>query len=163
MTKGILAAVFVLMLVIAGGAYGHGGATNGKGGHAGGEHAFTFGAPGDPGKVVRTIEVEMNDGMKFVPDRIRVKRGETIRFRVRNVGAMKHEMVIGTLKELKAHAEMMRKFPEMEHADPNQVVVDPGKIGELVWHFTKSGNFDIGCLQPGHFEAGMVGTIRVKR
>lgn len=163
MTKRILAATFVLMLGIAGGAFGHGEATTGKRGSAGGEHAFTFGAPGDPGKVTRTIEVEMNDEMKFVPNQIRVKRGETIRFRVRNVGAMKHEMVIGTLEELKAHAELMRKFPEMEHADPNQVVVDPGKTGELVWHFTKSGAFDIGCLQPGHFEAGMVGKIWVKR
>ena len=70
---------------------------------------------------------------------------------------MKHEMVLGTIKELKAHAEMMRKFPEMVHADPNQVSVEPGKTGELVWQFTKAGTFDFACLVPGHFEAGMVG------
>jgi Cu/Ag efflux protein CusF len=55
----------------------------------------------------------------------------------------------------------MRKFPEMEHADPNQVSVGPGKTGELVWQFAKEGTFDFACLVPGHFEAGMVGKILV--
>jgi uncharacterized cupredoxin-like copper-binding protein len=72
-------------------------------------------------------------------------------------------MVLGTIEELKAHAEMMRKFPGMVHADPNQVSVKPGKTGELVWQFTKAGTFDFACLEPGHFEAGMVGKVRVGR
>jgi uncharacterized cupredoxin-like copper-binding protein len=92
-----------------------------------------------------------------------VKRGETIRFVARNTGKEKHEMVLGTIEELKKHAELMRKFPEMEHADPNQVTVDPGKTGELVWQFTKAGTFDFACLVPGHFEAGMFGKVRVNR
>jgi uncharacterized cupredoxin-like copper-binding protein len=101
--------------------------------------------------------------MRFKPDSIRVKRGETIRFIVRNTGKVKHEMVLGTIKELKEHAELMRKFPEMEHADPNQVSVEPGMSGELIWQFSKAGTFDFACLVPGHFEAGMVGNIRVSR
>lgn len=126
-------------------------------------HAAAIGKPGDPGKVTRSVEVEMNDAMRFKPDSIRVKRGETIRFVVRNTGKVKHEMVLGTIKELKEHAEMMRKFPEMKHADPNQVSVEPGKTGELIWRFTKAGTFDFACLVPGHFESGMVGKIRVGR
>jgi uncharacterized cupredoxin-like copper-binding protein len=126
-------------------------------------HAATLGKPGDPGKVSRSVDVEMSDAMRFKPAAIRVKRGETIRFIVRNTGRQKHEMVLGTIKELKEHAELMRKFPEMEHADPNQVSVEPGKTGELVWHFTKAGTFDFACLVPGHFEAGMVGKVRVSR
>jgi uncharacterized cupredoxin-like copper-binding protein len=126
-------------------------------------HAAALGKPGDPGKVTRSVEVEMNDTMRFRPDSIRVKRGETIRFLVRNAGKVKHEMVLGTIKELKEHAELMRKFPEMEHADPNQVGVDPGMTGELVWQFTRDGTFDFACLVPGHFEAGMVGKVRVSR
>jgi len=126
-------------------------------------HAAALGKPGDPGKVTRSVEVEMNDTMRFKPDSIRVKRGETIRFVVRNAGKVKHEMVLGTIKELKEHAELMRKFPEMEHADPNQVGVDPGMTGELVWQFTRDGTFDFACLVPGHFEAGMVGKVRVDR
>jgi uncharacterized cupredoxin-like copper-binding protein len=126
------------------------------------DHAAALGQPGAKGKASRTIEVDMNDTMRFVPDHVDVKRGETIRFIVRNSGKVKHEMVLGSPRELKAHAELMRKFPEMEHADPNQVSVDPGQTGELVWHFTKAGRFDFACLQPGHYEAGMTGKVAVK-
>lgn len=125
-------------------------------------HAAAIGRPGDASKVSRTIEVDMNDMMRFVPQRVDVKRGETVRFVVHNGGKVKHEMVLGSPKELQAHAALMRKFPEMEHADPNQVAVEPGKTGELVWQFTKAGKLGFACLQPGHFEAGMVGKVAVR-
>lgn len=92
-------------------------------------HTTAIGKPGNPAKVSRTIEVDMNDTMRFTPSHVQVRRGETIKFIVKNNGKIKHEMVLGSAKELKAHAELMRKFPEMEHADPNQVSVDPGKPG----------------------------------
>ena len=126
-------------------------------------HGAEIGKSGDPKKVSRTIEVAMGDDMRFKPASIEVKRGETIRFVVKNSGALEHEMVLGTRKELKEHAEMMRKHPEMEHDDPNAVSVEPGKTGTLIWQFTKTGTFDFACLVPGHFEAGMVGKIIVRR
>jgi uncharacterized cupredoxin-like copper-binding protein len=124
-------------------------------------NASTIGMPGNPRDVTRSIEVEMSDAMRFKPDSISVKRGETIRFIVRNTGNLEHEMVLGTIDELKEHAEMMRKSPEMEHDDPNMVSVEPGKTGELTWKFTRDGTIDFACLEPGHFEAGMVGKIVV--
>lgn len=124
-------------------------------------HASALGKPGDPKKVTRTVNVGMSDTMRFSPANIAAKRGETIRFVVKNDGKIKHEMVLGTLKELKEHAALMRKFPEMEHADPNQVSVEPGKTGELIWQFTNAGKFDFACLQPGHYEAGMAGNVTV--
>lgn len=127
----------------------------------GDSHASAFGNPGDSKKVSRTIEVGMNDTMRFSPADIVVKRGETIRFVVKNDGKVKHEMVLGSPKELKEHAALMRKFPEMEHADPNQVSVEPGKTGEMIWQFTRTGKVDFACLQPGHYEAGMTGKITV--
>lgn len=125
-------------------------------------HASALGKPGEAAKVTRTVKVDMNDKMRFSPGQINVKRGETVRFVVKNVGNLKHEMVLGSPKELSEHAEMMRKMPEMEHADENMVSVDPGKSGELIWQFTKPGKFDFACLQPGHFEAGMKGKVAVK-
>ena len=125
------------------------------------EHT-AFGQPGDPAKVSRSIAIDMNDTMRYNPARIGVKRGETIRFVVKNSGQLKHEVVLGTIKELREHAALMKKFPEMEHADPNQLAVEPGTTGELVWQFTKYGTFDFACLQPGHYEAGMHGKIAVK-
>ena len=134
-----------------------------EGGHSGdGGHAQGVGIPGDPQKVSRTINVVMSDDMQFTPARINAKRGETIKFVVRNAGKIKHEMIIGSMTELKEHAELMRKFPGMEHDEPNRVTLDPGKSGELVWQFTKAGTVDFACLQPGHFEAGMMGMVSVK-
>ncbi len=127
------------------------------------EHASALGKPGNPAKVTRTMTVDMNDNMRFTPAKITVNKGETIKFVVKNSGKIRHEMVLGSVKELKEHAAMMKKMPEMEHADENMVTVDPGKTGEMVWQFTKAGQFDFACLQPGHFEAGMRGKIIVKK
>ncbi|VVE07706.1 copper-binding protein [Pandoraea terrae] len=138
--------------------------------HADGQHAQHdhhaasdgIGEPGDAARVTRTIDVDMHDAMRFTPATITVKRGETIRFNVKNSGRVRHEMMLGTVSALREHAEMMRKMPQMEHAEPNAVTVDPGKRGEFVWHFTQAGEVPFACLEPGHFEAGMVGTIRVR-
>lgn len=126
------------------------------------EHDDAFGNPGDATTVSRTIKVEMTDTMRFIPAVISVRQGETIRFLVKNSGRLKHEMVLGTEKELLDHAELMKRFPEMEHVDPNQLSLDGGKTGELIWQFSRVGVFEFVCLQPGHFDAGMRGKIAVR-
>ena len=100
--------------------------------------------------------------MRFRPDSVQVKRGETIRFVVANTNELMHEMVIGTMQELKEHAELMKKHPGMEHDEPYMAHVAPGKSETIVWQFTKTGEFYYGCLLPGHFEAGMIGKIKVR-
>jgi uncharacterized cupredoxin-like copper-binding protein len=121
-----------------------------------------FGKAGDPQKVTRTVTFRMSDKMRFDPSRITVKQGETIRFVARNHGKMMHEMVFGTMQELKEHAEQMKKFPDMEHDEPYMTHVAPGKAGEIIWQFTKTGEFDFACLIAGHFDAGMVGKVIVR-
>ncbi len=120
-----------------------------------------FGRQGDPKKVTRTIRINMADTMRFTPGNITVKQGETVRFVVSNGGKVLHEMVIGTEGELKKHAEMMQKHPGMEHDEPYMAHVKPGAKEDIVWTFTKPGSYMYGCLIPGHFEAGMKGTIKV--
>jgi uncharacterized cupredoxin-like copper-binding protein len=122
----------------------------------------TFGREGDPAKATRTIRVDMSDAMRFTPADITVKRGETVKLVATNKGQVLHEMVLGTSDELKKHAEMMKKHPGMEHDEPHMAHVKPGKSGEIVWQFTKAGEFQFACLIPGHFEAGMVGKVTVK-
>ena len=124
-------------------------------------HESAAGKPGDSAKVTRTVLVEMHDNMRFTPSEVSVKAGETIRFFVINKGRIAHEMVIGSTAELDEHAEMMRKMPGMKHAEPNQITLDPGKRGGIVWTFDKAGTFAFACLVPGHKEAGMVGSISV--
>lgn len=145
------------------------------------EHAF--GRAGDPRKVARTLRIGMDDSMHFrvtaasrneaksdaradrarmKPGDIVVKRGDTVRFTVRNHGKVMHEMVIGTMQELQEHAELMRKHPGMEHDEAYMAHVAPGKQGEIVWQFTRPGEFYYACLVPGHMEAGMIAKITVQ-
>jgi uncharacterized cupredoxin-like copper-binding protein len=128
-------------------------------------HGLSAGQPGDRAKPARVVHVEMReeDGrMVLVPDRIEVRRGEQIRFMLRNAGHLEHEFVLATKEENRKHAEEMRKNPDMEHDDPNMARIAPQRSGELIWRFTRSGTFEFGCLIPGHYEAGMLGTIVVK-
>ena len=130
--------------------------------HADGQHGNdAIGQAGVAAKVTRTIKVGMTDAMRFNPSSIAVKRGETIRFVVKNRGQLSHEMVLGTDKELKEHYEVMKKNPEMEHAEENMVRVLPGKTGEILWQFTKAGKVSFACLHPGHYDAGMKGQVHV--
>lgn len=132
-----------------------------SGQHAGGHGGDAIGKPGVAAKATRTVRIDMTDAMRFTPARVAVKQGETVRFIVKNSGQLKHEMVLGTVQELKEHDEVMKKHPEMEHADENMVSVAPGQTGEIVWQFTRAGQVDFACLQPGHYDAGMKGAVRV--
>lgn len=132
---------------------------NHAGGHDGGADAI--GQVGRAAKVTRTITIDMSDAMRFSPSNITAKQGETIKFIVKNSGKLKHEMVLGTEKDLKAHYEVMKKQPEMEHADDNMVSVAPGQSGEIIWQFTKAGKVHFACLHPGHYDAGMKGAVAV--
>ena len=128
-------------------------------------HPLSAGQPGDPKKPARTVEVVMREAdgkMMFVPNRIEVRRGEQIRFVIRNAGELEHEFVLATKEENRKHAQEMQKNPDMEHEDPNMARVASRKAGEIVWRFTKRGTFEFGCLIPGHYEAGMFGTVIVK-
>lgn len=120
-----------------------------------------FGIAADPKRATRVVRIDMSDKMRFTPETITVKQGETVRFLVRNSGRVLHEMVIGTMDDLRVHAEEMKKHPNMEHDEPHMTHVAPGKTGEIGWRFSQAGTFYFGCLLPGHFEAGMIGKIVV--
>jgi uncharacterized cupredoxin-like copper-binding protein len=122
-----------------------------------------WGIAGETRDVKRTIEIAMSDEMRFSPSTIEVKQGETLRFLLRNNGKVLHEMVIGTARTLGEHAALMQKFPGMEHDEPHMAHVAPGRKGQLVWKFNRAGEFDFACLIPGHYQAGMVGKIKVSQ
>jgi uncharacterized cupredoxin-like copper-binding protein len=132
--------------------------------HGHGE-AFSAGEPGNPKKPARIVQVTMgeSDGkMLFVPARLEVRKGDQIKFVLRNDGELDHEFVLASTADNLKHAEEMKKNPGMAHEEPNGKEVAPKKTGEIVWKFTKAGEFEYACLIPGHREAGMVGTIVVK-
>ena len=121
-----------------------------------------WGIAGDAKQAKRTVVVTMTDDMRFKPDRLEIKQGETVRFVVKNAGKMMHEMVIGTRKELDEHAVLMIKFPNMEHDEPYMAHVDAGKQADIIWHFNRPGEFEFACLIAGHYQAGMRGKITVR-
>jgi len=120
-----------------------------------------WGIAGDAKKVSRSVAVSMDDTMRFTPDRLDVKQGETIRFVITNKGKLPHEMVIGSKKELDEHAAMMARSPGMAHEEPSMAHVAPGKSGDIVWTFNRAGSFNFACLIAGHYQAGMRGSISV--
>lgn len=122
-----------------------------------------IGVPGKASAKARLVEVSVGDEMRFTPAAIEVRRGETIRFVVRNRGRLKHEMVLGRIADLQAHAALMQKFPNMQHDEPNMVSIEPGASAEFRWQFSRAGVVDFACLVPGHYEAGMRGQVTVAR
>lgn len=120
-----------------------------------------WGIAGDAKSVQRTLRVTMSDKMRFTPDLLTVKQGETVRLVIKNQGQLLHELVIGTPQELDAHAALMVKFPDMQHDEPYMAHVPPGKSGALVWTFNRPGEFKFACLIAGHYQAGMTGQIIV--
>ncbi|PUE58553.1 hypothetical protein B9Z44_02420 [Limnohabitans curvus] len=148
-----LSALFLSGAAFAGG--------NHAGGHSHDNEETAIGKPGVVSKANRTVTVVMTDNMRYTPADIQVKQGETVRFIVKNNGQVKHELSLGTQKELLEHLEQMKKFPDMEHDEPSKVTLSPGQQGEIVWQFTKTGTVNFACLMPGHYEAGMKGAIKV--
>lgn len=150
-----------ILAISAGGAYA-------AGSHAGGHgdaEMMKVGMPGEASKVDRTIEVTMketDDGdMIFEPNMLDIKKGETIKFVIKNAGELEHEFVLDDHESNMKHKEAMAKMPEMEHDDPNAVRLIEGTDGEIIWTFANAGEFEFACLIPGHYEAGMKGDVTV--
>ena len=120
-----------------------------------------WGIAGDPERVSRSLEVVMTDDMRFTPPAVQVSEGETLRIVVRNAGQVMHELVIGDRESLEEHAELMLRFPNMEHDEPYMAHVPPGETAEIVWTFNRAGEFEFACLLPGHYQAGMFAKVTV--
>jgi uncharacterized cupredoxin-like copper-binding protein len=132
-------------------------------GHAAAQK-YAFGEPGKSNKAARTVKIAMTDGT-FEPAALEVKAGETIRFLVTDTGKLDHDFTLGDAATQQAHraemAEVAEERGEMQHDDPNAVMVKPGQTKALTWKFTRTGRLEFDCNVPGHYEAGMAGTISV--
>ena len=150
--------LLVASLITAGAAY-----AEGTGNHS--HDQMEVGQPGTEAEVARTIKVRMyetEDGeYLYEPRDLAIAAGETIRFEIVNDGENPHEFVLDTMPKNAEHMELMAKFPEMEHDDPNAVRLEPGEKGSIIWTFSNSGSFEFACLMPGHYEAGMRSPVTV--
>ncbi len=137
-------------------------------------------APKGQGRIVR---VEMTDNAYNLKN-LTVKAGETVRFIIVNKGTLLHEFNLNTATEHAEHRPMMAMMVDhgmitaekivdltmtmpdgskMSHTEPNSILLEPGKSGEISWKFSKSGTLEIACNVPGHSESGMVAPVVVTR
>ena len=130
-----------------------------------GDHAdgFAWGEPADGTEAERVIEIRMYDELRFEPSSIEVRAGETVTLRVRNEGKIVHDFTLGDEAVQAEHDADMAAggMAGMGHDEPNVMTVDPGKAGDLTWHFTAPGSIIYGCHIPGHYAAGMFGTLTI--
>lgn len=130
------------------------------------EDGMAVGKPAEAGPT-RTIKVVMKEDYEgdnvyiFDQKELTFAAGETVRLHIVNEGEEVHEFVMDTMEANAKHKELMAKFPEMEHDDPNAVRLEPGQEAEILWTFANSGTFEFACLLPGHYEAGMHGALIV--
>ena len=130
------------------------------------EHSeeYEFGDPMDASDEARVIEITANDDFTFSPESVSVTEGETVTFQVTNAGAIPHDFVLGDSEMQDEHeAEMAEMGDDMAmHDEPNAFVLEPGETMEMTWHMTESGEIIFGCHQPGHYVAGMLGTVAIE-
>jgi uncharacterized cupredoxin-like copper-binding protein len=132
------------------------------GAHAHG-HAQGHEQAGPATPAVRNVVIELDDSMRFTPANWQAQAGEQLRLVVVNKGKLQHELVVGQAAELQTHAQMMKDAaPGHHHHGDNSVSVAPGQTAELLWTFDKTGTWGMACFEPGHYEAGMKGSVEVK-
>ena len=140
-----------------------------------------IGEKGIPSEITRTITIKMHDNY-YEPAEINVKKDETIKFIVLNVGELVHEFNIATKEMHIKHQpkmmmlveneiilsdkvdkekmrEMAKKNPAMAHSHSNSLLLSPGEKGELVWKFSNKAKLEAACNVPGHYEVGMIAKI----
>jgi uncharacterized cupredoxin-like copper-binding protein len=125
---------------------------------------FAFGDPMEAADASRVIEISAEDDFTFDPASVVITEGETVTFRVTNVGAIPHDFVLGDAHMQDEHeAEMAEMSDDMAmHDEPNAFVLEPGETKEMTWHMTEGGEILFGCHQPGHYQAGMKGTVTIE-
>jgi uncharacterized cupredoxin-like copper-binding protein len=137
--------------------------------HAEGDHedeghtdGYEFGDPMEAADAARVIEIAAKDDFTFEPASITVAAGETVTFRVENVGVIPHDFTLGDSHLQEEHEAEMAKMSTDDmamHDEPNAFSLAPGETKEMTWHLTEGGEILFGCHTPGHYAAGMIGTI----
>ena len=134
--------------------------------------ANSAGRPGDPGKVVRTVQIVASE-IKYDVKHLSFRVGDTVKFVLVNKGEQDHELTIGDSAYQLHHRKEMAEVAATpsgttggmgshHHHDGTAISAKPGETKELVWQFTTAGSFEFDCNIPGHAEAGMAGTITVR-
>lgn len=134
-------------------------------------------APAARAAAPRVVEITGNDQMKYSVASITAKPGETLTLRLKNVGKlpkaiMGHNVVVlvkgADAKAFATAAATARDTDYIPAAKKDQIlaatkIVGPGETAEITFTVPKApGDYTYLCTFPGHFLAGMTGTLTVK-
>ena len=142
-----------------------------------------IGSKGKIEDVSRTIQVKMYDNY-YEPNSFNIKKGETIKFEVINVGELVHEFnIANAMMHIKHQPEMermveneillgdkidkdkMQKMAAMDksmgHSHSNSVLLAPKEKGILIWKFENAVDIEVACNVPGHYQAGMIAAVNL--
>jgi P-type Cu+ transporter len=111
----------------------------------------------------RTLAISATDQLRFTPTVLTARVGETITFEVTNAGLLPHDFTLGDAELQQEHDAEMARGEAMDGAadEPYAVQIPPGTTVSRTYTFTAPGIILFGCHVPGHYPAGMVGTIVV--
>ncbi len=133
-------------------------------GACGGDDGDAVGQAGDAAQATRTVEVRALEDRRFEPAEMTVKPGETVTIRVTNTASSLHEFYLGSEQQHEDHEEEMAAMgdAEMKMSDEaNRIFMEAGETKQITWTFPEEGSVIYGCHMPGHFAAGMRGTVRI--
>lgn len=97
----------------------------------------------------RAVEITTTDKLMFVPAEIKVAKGETVMFNIKNTGTVEHEFMVGPQAD--AYAD--------KKGTPEIAGITAGTTKSVTFTFDGAGPYAFACHAEGHFEAGMKGTI----
>lgn len=109
------------------------------------------------GDGTRTVEITIHHS-RFEPAAIEATPGETVRFVIRNLDPIDHELILGDDEVQLRH----ESGTEPHHGTvPGEVSVPPGGERATTYAFTAPGALPFGCHLPGHWAYGMRGEVLV--
>ena len=119
--------------------------------------ALAFTVLGGGGDAVQTVELTAHHS-RFSPAVVDVRPGTTVRFVVRNLDPIDHELIVGD-DALQGRHE---RGTEAHHgARPGEVSVPAGVTAVTEFRVTGAAEVPFGCHLPGHWDYGMRGRLRV--
>ena len=117
----------------------------------------------------RTVVVmTVRDSMFFSLSNIAGATGQTLAIEFTNTSRLPHNIVIvdgdmAVATEVNRNAINQADYlPAHPAVVASMPMVMPNQIGGIVWEPTQPGTYLFICTYPGHFDAGMYGTLTIK-
>lgn len=114
------------------------------------------------------VAMEVRDTMLFAQSDITVTAGQALAIDFENTSRLPHNIVlvdgdISVATEVNRDAINQADYlPQHPAVIASMPMIMPNQTGAITWQPSQPGTYLFICTYPGHFDAGMYGTITVK-